>query len=220
QDILRSPQIEQLEQQGMTNKQAVTKVIEPLIAANNKKMLTYEVLLPKVRFEQVVRDRIKGQTHRFALGTDTYYHNIQELYLPLTLQRAFLGKQNESEVQLNQNLLTVFDATLAQVNRYFPLYEMNKFKKILNSARDQIELLEAKNQFVKNKLVLGKQGILTNMFIGLHANASYGDLKVLGVKTDFGKLQVPGGIKLTGDAEIIYQSPTGLFERKIALKDL
>lgn len=213
-------QIEQLEQQGMTNKQAVTKVIEPLIAANNKKMLTYEVLLPKVRFEQVVRDRIKGQTHRFALGTDTYYHNIQELYLPLTLQRAFLGKQNESEVQLNQNLLTVFDATLAQVNRYFPLYEMNKFKKILNSARDQIELLEAKNQFVKNKLVLGKQGILTNMFIGLHANASYGDLKVLGVKTDFGKLQVPGGIKLTGDAEIIYQSPTGLFERKISLKDL
>ncbi|WP_436684662.1 Cas9 endonuclease PAM-interacting domain-containing protein [Lactiplantibacillus plantarum] len=58
------------------------------------------------------------------------------------------------------------------------------------------------------------------MFIGLHANASYGDLKVLGVKTDFGKLQVPGGIKLTGDAEIIYQSPTGLFERKISLKDL
>lgn len=213
-------QIQQLEASGLTSKQAVTKAIGAMINENNKKLQSYEVLLPKVRFEQVVRDEVKGHIHRFALGTDTYYHNIQELYLPLTIQRAFLGKRNDTDAQTEQNLLTVFETTLAQVNRYFPLYEMNKFKQILNSAQEKFAALPTKNKTVKNKLVTGKDGVLNNLFIGLHANASLGDLKILGMKTGFGKLQVPGGLKLTDQAEIIYQSPTGLFERKVALKDL
>lgn len=213
-------QIQQLEATGLTSKQAVTKAVGAMINENNKKLQSYEVLLPKVRFEQVVRDEVKGHIHRFALGTDTYYHNIQELYLPLTIQRAFLGKRNDTDAQTEQNLLTVFETTLAQVNRYFPLYEMNKFKQILNSAQEKFAALPTKNKTVKNKLVTGKDGVLNNLFIGLHANASLGDLKILGMKTGFGKLQVPGGLKLTDQAEIIYQSPTGLFERKVALKDL
>lgn len=213
-------QIQQLEATGLTSKQAVTKAVGAMINENNKKLQSYEVLLPKVRFEQVVRDEVKGHIHRFALGTDTYYHNIQELYLPLTIQRAFLGKRNDTDAQTEQNLLTVFETTLAQVNRYFPLYEMNKFKQILNSAQEKFAALPTKNKTVKNKLVTGKDGVLNNLFIGLHANALLGDLKILGMKTGFGKLQVPGGLKLTDQAEIIYQSPTGLFERKVALKDL
>lgn len=213
-------QIQQLEASGLTSKQAVTKAIGAMINENNKKLQSYEVLLPKVRFKQVVRDEVKGHIHRFALGTDTYYHNIQELYLPLTIQRAFLGKRNDTDIQTEQNLLTVFETTLAQVNRYFPLYEMNKFKQILNSAQEKFAALPTKNKTVKNKFVIGKDGVLNNLFIGLHTNASFGNLKVLGAKTSFEQLQVPGGLKLTDQAEIIYQSPTGLFERKVALKDL
>lgn len=45
------------------------------------------------------------------------------------------------------------------------------------------------------------------------------DLSVLGFK-DLGKLQVNGGIKLSPDAKLIYQSPTGIFSRVVRVKDL
>ena len=62
--------------------------------------------------------------------------------------------------------------------------------------------------------------VLNETFKTLHANASNGDLSLLGLGTGFGRTMLSGGIKLTDEAEIIYQSPTGLFERKVALKDL
>lgn len=218
-------QLNQLVSQGLSKQQALQQLLAPIFTKLNKKTQTmeigqYEVVLPEVRFEQVIRDEIKGQIHRFSLGTDTYYHNIQELYLPLKIQRTFRVKRSATKEQVDQNMMLVFDETLKQVNHYFPLYEMNKFKQLLNGAREKYEALDARDVVEKNKVIVGKDGVLTNMFTGLHANASFGDLKNLGVKTAFGMLQVPGGLRLTSQAEIIYQSPTGLFERKVALKDL
>ena len=65
-----------------------------------------------------------------------------------------------------------------------------------------------------------KEDVLNNMLDGLHANASFGNLKKIKVSTPFGQLQVPTGIKLSPNAELIYQSPTGLTERRVKLKDL
>lgn len=56
--------------------------------------------------------------------------------------------------------------------------------------------------------------------MGLHANALTTDLKVLGIKTKLGQMQVKGGIKLSPDAKLIYQSPTGIFSRAVRVKDL
>jgi CRISPR-associated endonuclease Csn1 len=46
------------------------------------------------------------------------------------------------------------------------------------------------------------------------------DLKVLGIKVNLGQMQVKGGIKLSPDAKLIYQSPTGIFSRAVRVKDL
>lgn len=67
---------------------------------------------------------------------------------------------------------------------------------------------------------VGQQIILDRVLIGLHANAAMSDLKVLKMTTPFGMIQQPTGITLSSDTQIIYQSPTGLFERRVALRDL
>lgn len=62
--------------------------------------------------------------------------------------------------------------------------------------------------------------MLSKVLDGLHAGPANVSLKELGLSTPLGKLQKTNGIFLTNDAAIVYQSPSGLFERKIRLKDL
>ena len=77
------------------------------------------------------------------------------------------------------------------------------------------------NVYEGNKLKqVGKFEVLNRILIGLHANAMRTDLKVLGIKVNLGQMQVKGGIKLSPDAKLIYQSPTGIFSRAIRVKDL
>lgn len=66
----------------------------------------------------------------------------------------------------------------------------------------------------------GKFEVLNRILIGLHASSMTTDLKVLGIKTKLGQMQVKGGIKLSPDAKLIYQSPTGIFSRAVGVKDL
>lgn len=210
--------IQQLKQK-MSEVDALTKLLVPMFTKVNKRtgkavVSDYQVILPQVRFEQVVRDSIKGYTHRFALGTDTYYHNLQELYLPLEVQRLF--KNDDSDAVLDE----VFDATMDQMTRYFTLYDINQFRTKLLDSDERFKALKPLNTIVDHKVVLGKQSVLRAIFVGLHANATMSDLKALGIKTPFGKLQVPGGLKLSRQAQIVYQSPTGLFERVVGIKTL
>lgn len=201
--------IDTLKQDGLSENESISQLIRPVFTKFDKKLSKnvvsdYEVVLPQVRFEQVFRDEIKGKMHRFALGSDVYYHNIQELFLPLKVQRKIRSKQ---AIDLN----SVFEATLSQVSRYFQLYENRNFKN---------KLIENSDKFKSLETIDSKAETLQELFKGLHANTARGNLKVLGLGADFGMLMLSGGIKLTADAEIVYQSPTGLFERKVALKDL
>lgn len=77
------------------------------------------------------------------------------------------------------------------------------------------------SKFKNNKkIAVGKREILQNILIGLHDNAGMGNLKVLGINTPFGMIQTSNGITLSPNACLIYQSPTGLFERKVYLNTI
>jgi len=204
-------EIDKLRRDGMSEKEALAILIKPKFTKVNKKtgnsvVGQYEVVLPHMRFEQIVRDNFKGKKHIFALGTSTDYHNIQELVLPLGMQRKIKGLQS-----LNSDLDKVFNATIEQVQKYFQLFENRDFRNKLVGCVSNFESLDSSS---------AKLTVLNETFKTLHANASNGDLSLLGLGTGFGRTMLSGGIKLTDEAEIIYQSPTGLFERKVALKDL
>ncbi len=208
---LQRVKIERLVCNGLSEKEALHRILEPQFTRIMKKTGKikydpFEVILPKVRLDQVIRDEFKGGVHRFALGSDTLYHNIQELILPLSMQRK-LVKRNVSASDLDE----VFDATLDQVTKYFQIYDNRSFREKLLGKDDMFKRITDTGE---------KRLILDQLFTGLHANSTFGNLQNLGLGTGFGELKLSGGIKLTQNAEIIYQSPTGLFERRVVLKDL
>ena len=162
-------------------------------------------------------DEISGQSHRFSLGTNTYYRNSQQLILSLADQKVLISR--ETGVDEDKKLVEVYSHVCQQVMKFFPLYDRNKFRKLLVDGQSKFEQLPINSRYSgSGKLELaGKRAILNRILVGLHANATFGDLKELGVKTPFGQLQVPGGIQLTGDAVLVYESPTGLFKREVKI---
>lgn len=200
---------------------AFKKVIAPQLGKENKKtheikIPEFDVVIPKVLLDQLVIDDIAGSPHRFRLGTDTYYHNSQQLFLPLSMQRQLMDRESDDKVYLD-----IFNDVLKQVDSYFNLYDVNGFRAALQKSKKAFEQLPI-NDFPKdvpdNKKKKGKRSILKEIFIGLHANATLGNLKQMGIKTDFGKLQKSNGLRITENCKIIHQSPTGLFERIVPIK--
>lgn len=182
-----------------------------------KKAIDFEILKPHVPLLQPVRDTVSGQRHTFALGTNTYYRNLQQLILPLADQQVLVGSADDD--QADKALVEIYDHICEQVMEYFPLYDRNKFRKLLLAGRDNFVSSPIVNKYELNGKLskVGKREILNRIMIGLHANATISDLKGLGIKTDFGKLQVPAGIVLSTDSILLQESPTGLFKHELKL---
>lgn len=217
--VMRVPRrlADQLGRESMQQRKALLRDwFTPSFTNAKGKLTTFDVVVPHVREDQTVIDEIHGQRHRFSLGTNTYYHNQQQLVMSLDLQRMLTTKSENDE-----GLMTVYQQICQQVITYFPLYQLNKFQQKLVDAQDMLRQLPINNQKLEDgKVKLGKRVMITRILQGLHANPGVTKLNSLGISTDFGKLQVPGGIKLTNDAELVYESPTGLFQRYVRLNDL
>ena len=169
-----------------------------------KKVKKFDIVLGKVSFGQLVVDG----DQKFTLGSSTYKYNASQL----TLSKKsidILARIGEKE-NTDEELENVYVDILDKVNKYYALYDINKFRERLNSGFDLFKELNIEE----------KEDVLSNMLDGLHANATFGNLKKIKVSTPFGQLQVPTGIKLSRNAELIYQSPTGLIERRVKLKNL
>ncbi len=172
------------------------------------KVEPFEIIAPKISYRQLVVD--EGQP--FMLGTATYRHNARELYLSKNMIRA---------INQGEQLDAVYSEILKSVHSYFPMYKINKFIAKLTEGESIFDSLPNNTQYESGKILqIGKHSVIDRILIGLHANASVSDLKVLGISTPFGFMQQGRGITLTSDAKLIYQSPTGLYEKIVALKDL
>ncbi|MCW8779513.1 type II CRISPR RNA-guided endonuclease Cas9 [Latilactobacillus curvatus] len=195
-----SPQFTKVKKQKGT----IVKVVED-----------FEVIAPHI----LINQRFFDNGQELTLGSATYKHNEQELILDKTAVKLLNGALplTQSEELAEQ----VYDEILDQVMHYFPLYDTNQFRAKLSAGKAAFMKLPWKSQWDGNKMVqVGQQIILDRVLIGLHANAAMSDLKVLKMTTPFGMIQQPTGITLSSDTQIIYQSPTGLFERRVALRDL
>lgn len=171
----------------------------------------FKIILDKVYYGQLVIDG----NQKYTLGSVIYKHNAMQLHLSKqALEILAVGKTKSREVK-DEELIAVYEEILLVVNKYFELYDISKFRQKLNDGLEIFKELPIYNIYENNKIKkIGKFEVLNRILIGLHANAARVDLSVLGFK-DLGKLQVNGGIKLTPDAKLIYQSPTGIFSRAV-----
>ena len=104
------------------------------------------------------------------------------------------------EVTINQLFKNIVDST----NKYMPLYEI----KNLNEVVEKFNNLEFND----------KKKTITDFLLATHANPTMSNLKNIGLPY-FGRFIRNTGIKLSENANVIYQSPTGLFSRKIKISD-
>ena len=135
--------------------------------------------------------------------------NAKQLTLSWETMRVVTDNFTRDEDQ-DQLLIKSYDEILAKVDRYLPLFDTNKFRQGLHSGREK---------FINFKPTKKKE-IISRILNGLHDNMVFSDLKELGIKTLFGLMAVPSGITLTSDAVLLFQSPTGLFEKRIKISKL
>lgn len=187
------------------------KVIEQ---KQNKK---FQIIIPKLMYRQLIVD---GDL-KYTLGSSTYQYNARQLVLSKESMRILaidFTKSTEPKEYQNKQLMYVFDDILDKVNKYLPLYDKNKFRVSLNNARNTFEKLPIFSD--SSNKIPGKVEMLVEILNGLHDNPAMGNTRKLGIKTPLGKLQTSKGIVVSPNTVFVYQSPSGLFERRVRLRDL
>lgn len=180
----------------------------------------FEIVIPRVKYQQLVEDDDK----LFMIGSDTYPYNAQQLVLSegaLKVINNVYRKGENSDKQESYKLDDVYDEIIIAMKKYFPLYDNRGFREKVAEGKSTFENLPISNEFKNGKLTkIGKKEVINRMLQGLHANATMTDLKILGIKSPFGFMQQPTGIALSENAQLIYQSPTDLFERRVQLNKI
>ena len=190
--------------------QVLKDVLTPVIMLNKngktqRGIEGFRILKGKIPYKQVVLDDEK----KFMLGSSTYVYNAKQLTLSNETMRIvtnnFTTKDDRSNL-LNQ----AYDEILEKVDKYLPLYDINSFRNKLHKGKDKFSKLNIKE----------KEATLVEILNGLHDNSVMGKLKNIGFSTAFGQMQIPSGITLSPNAKLIYQSPTGLFEKRVKISEL
>lgn len=175
----------------------------------------FRVIVDNVMYGQLIVDG----NEKYTLGSSTYKYNAKQLIIDDSLIEILSDKRkisNLSDEEISSKLIDAYNGILNSVNLYFDLYDTNKFREKLNNGIDKFVKLPN----FSNKDDTGKLEVLLKVLDGLHAGPSIIRIKELGLSTPLGQLQSPSGITMSENSQILYQSPSGLFERKLRLKDL
>lgn len=208
-----------LKRVGKPGSESYNQELHRIIKSNPKVKKDFEIVVPHVSYSQLIVD---GDC-KFTLASDTYQHPATQLVLSKESMEIIADDfkfVKENTATADEQLVRVFDEIVNQMNHYFTIFDQRSNRQKVTKARDKFVSLPTESEYEgAKKTQVGKTEVITNLLMGLHANAAQGDLKVLGLST-FGFFQSPGGLNLSEDAMIVYQSPTGLFERRICLKDI
>lgn len=202
--------LQQAKKQGNYNFE-LHQVIEQLIMFDKngkpkRGIKGFRIIKDHVHFKQVIVDGDK----KFMLNSASYQVNAKQLTLSQETMRTVTDNMDLKEDNEDQRLVSAYDEILSKVDAYLPLFDTNNFRAGLHEGR---------TKFI-NLTVKDKKQTLSNILNGLHDNPVVSDLKNLGIKTPFGKMQTKAGIVLSSNAILIFQSPTGLFEKRVRITDL
>lgn len=168
------------------------------------------IIIPIVKLDQLVEDN--GE--RFYLTSSEYRHNAESIWMPSELVNKLKHILNDQDATAEE-ILSVFEAlTNEQVQRRLPIFASH-LQRIVN-LQEPFENLDLAVQ----------QEFLLNLLYVLHNNNGFRAVikKAFKKEIEWPNLQSQdngqGGIKLSDDAVFIYQSPTGIFEKRVSVRDL
>lgn len=180
-----------------------SNLLKEIIAKQEFK--NFEILKEKIPYRQL----IKSENEKFQLGSSTYLYNGKQLVLSNESMRIITGNFTDNDNK-QECYIKVYDELLDKIDTFLPLFDINNFRRSLHQKRDQFIELEADEM----------QLVITKILNGLHDNAAIPKISELKISTPFGMMQRPSGIALSPNAQLIYQSPSGLFEKRIKIEDL
>jgi CRISPR-associated endonuclease Csn1 len=199
------------------------EIIKPQVMFNKKNgkpkkgVNDVRILMDNIPYRQPV---LEGGA-LYMLGSSTYKYSLKQITLSQESMKYILDYIDDpsfnKHIMVNVDhqdekkcLLSVYDEILDKMDKYLPLFDINGFRKKLHDGREKFVKLTVDDEIEAIRSILK----------GLHANADRAKLSNLGLSTDLGFMQAPDGIKISDDAVFIYQSPTGLFERRVKVSDL
>lgn len=176
-----------------------------------------KIIADMLPYRQPIMD--KGVS--YMLGSSAYKYNLKQITLSHRAMKyildyiddpnfnkhemAQIDEQNEQEC-----LLYVYDEILERVDKYLPLFDGNNFREKLHQGRRKFCTLPVEDE----------AEAIAKILRGLHANSEMTSLDILGIKPALGFFQMKNGVTLSDEALLLYQSPTGLFERRVKVSDL
>nr|WP_311317024.1 Cas9 endonuclease PAM-interacting domain-containing protein [Fructilactobacillus fructivorans] len=185
---------------GKFDKHAIDKIIDEQLTNKKGKMPEHRVVLYKVDINQLVKD-----DHTiYTVSSKAYKQSAQQLVLSDGSMRTLTN--NYKNVG-RDDLIETFNEIIDNTIKFMNMYDINDPEKI-------------KSNFTKLSDNQEMRNVINNLLISLHANAARGDVSGIGMSKWFGLFQLKAGLKLSLKDELIYQSPTGLFSRKVRISDL
>ena len=194
------------------NKDDEKKAIATAVRFYLNRQLKFKKKAPefKLMFKVLNGQLIRNNNSLFtAFGI--YTHNADELVVNPQANSilANLGKAT------NEELDYVFTELINESVEHLKMYKIQSPDKAIKTFKNKKATKDKKVEQIKRELI-------TDYLITVHANAAYKNLKALNLPGTMGVLtgNVNKGFILSDDAEIIYQSPSGLIENRIKVKNL
>ncbi|MCX2455100.1 type II CRISPR RNA-guided endonuclease Cas9 [Lacticaseibacillus nasuensis] len=211
--------LRQQQSEGKSEILALSELFEPEFTSykgkvKKKAVTPFRIILPHVHIDQLFWSPERGY---YMLRSSVAFHNFQQLWLSITDQRTLLQASQKNNDVTSSELTQVYQDIYTQISAYFPLYDNRGFR---NKLSDSVHKFDTVEGATDHSVVEAKLNLINRVLIGLHADQKTSKLPELNIPTDFGKLMLSGGITLSADTELIQQSPSGLFERRLRLADL
>lgn len=176
----------------------------------------FEIIVGKLMYRQLVID---GQ-EKSLIASSVYQYNAKQLVLSDDSIKTISNAENWDEKTLSTRYDQVYDEILQKIKQFLPIFQHRHFQERLEAGQPQFSQLSVRDLYKGAKMVRsGKKSIIKSILRGIHANADVPDLDLFGIRK-LGQFSSTSGINLSPNTIICYQSPTGLFERRVALKDL
>lgn len=188
--------------------------MEPIIKSNNKRMIDYKILKDRILYNQVIVD----DGYKFFITSAQYRHNFRQMILSEESKKALMDyvfDPNFYRHKKTQNVDNDKDAKLIKVYDEI-LYQIDHYLHIFNIGHHIDKLKEARKIFKKCSIA-EKAQVLGDILIVAGSNQTELSIKPLKIsKLTFTRSNCP----LSPNAVFIYQSPTGMINRREYLKDL
>ena len=135
-------------------------------------------------------------------------NNAWQLWLPSNMYNLFDDMEKGVISLEKENLVQLFESILNSVQKYYPWHKF-----------DDAEVVVFRNKFMHLNEV-DQEKIITEMVIALHADSKTANLEKMGMTKSWRRMNNKSGYSFADDDEFIFQSPSGLFEKRVTIAEL